>query len=318
MTLPAVECPRTVLNALPAGGAGLPAVDAHTTAICADDAGLAGFLAHPAVTAVTAQLCRTLERDGFAVLDLTALSPDVDLDEDKTLLTALLCGIGDPIRVFLRHPLWKPLPTSLEIDPWRATGVGYIPFHIDFVNAERPPDYTCLFVVRADPAGGGHSLVSDLARAVDELPSDDRAFLQQREFRDGAVQDLQDVGGDVNPFAVLDERSPWRFRFTAKPLYAAQLAGRQRESIARLEALLQRHQRRLPLKRHQLLIVDQRRAVHGREALGPDQAGVPEHARRLAQMIFLRRRPTVAESGARVEQARATEASAARPAARPA
>ena len=60
----------------------------------------------------------------------------------------------------------------------KSQGVGYLPMHIDFVNAQFPPEIIALACVRKDPLGGGASLLADMknirhelsARDVDILP----------------------------------------------------------------------------------------------------------------------------------------------------
>src|ERR1039457_4105729 len=125
----------------------------------------------PSVDSLTRQIRLQLTRHGFAVIDFTSLPADIDLAVDRTIMTALLSAVGTPVQIFNKWPLWKPIYTMTEVEPSRAGGTGFIPLHMDFVNAEHPPDYTCLLCLRDDPLGGGHSIVSRTDVATDALSS---------------------------------------------------------------------------------------------------------------------------------------------------
>lgn len=129
--------------------------------------------AFPNIVKFTADCDRLLNEEsgeGFAVLELAGLLDAVG-DEDVALrtVTALASLVAAPLHAFDRWPLWKPLGTNLAIDPMRATGSGYNPMHLDIVNSTCPPDYSALLCVRPDPRGNGHSLVSQIRRAVNRL-----------------------------------------------------------------------------------------------------------------------------------------------------
>src|SRR5205823_4324681 len=122
--------------------------------------------------------------------------------------------IGAPIQVFALRPLWKPIYTNTAIEPWRAGGVGFIPLHMDFVNAQHPPEYSCLFCVQPDPLGGGESIVARTDGAGRLLSTRDATLLRESVFSDGKVVDLHHIGADINPFAVLTSDSTWPMRFS--------------------------------------------------------------------------------------------------------
>lgn len=228
--------------------------------------------------------------DGFAVLEVGPLLDHYGLGDGQKAATILLSWLGTPLRAFDKWPLWKPLGTNLTIDPMRATGSGYNPLHIDVVNATLPPDYSALLCVRPDPRGEGHSIVSQLRRAMDRLSDDERAFLAEPVFHDGAFYELTGVGKEYDPFPVLDGLpvSEGFVRFTAKMLPDMALDDPHTSAVRALERELIAEQKRFLLGFGDLIVVNQHLCVHGREALGEGQNEVPEERRRLLWQMFLR------------------------------
>lgn len=260
---------------------------------------LSGLSHVPEFVATCDRLLNTPDGDGFAVLELSELLDTTDTDtQDDALraITALLSLLARPLRAFDRWPLWKPLGTNLTIDPMRATGAGYNPLHLDVVNSTWPPDYSALLCVRPDPKGRGHSLVSQIRHAVDRLDYANAELLTHPKYEDGAFYDLTGVGEEWKPFPVIDGRPPFLgfVRFTAKTLAEAEADPDDpyTKAARALEHELITGQRRFPLGRGDLLIVNQHLCCHGREALGDGQKDVPEDERRLLLQIFLRREET--------------------------
>ncbi|MFF4506598.1 TauD/TfdA family dioxygenase [Streptomyces sp. NPDC001401] len=253
---------------------------------------LSGLSGIPVVAATCEWFLNALSGEGFLVLELGGLLDAVDTQDDcLRAITALLSLIARPLRAFDRWPLWKPLSTNLAVDPMRATGSGYVPMHIDVVNSTWPPDFSALFCVRPDPKGQGHSLVSQVRRAVDRLSYGDAELLSHPKYEDGAFHDLSGVGREWTPFPVIDGHSPLGgfVRFTAKMLADADPDDPYAKAARALERELVSGQRRFPLKRGDLLIVNQHLCCHGRDALGDGQEEVPEDERQLLLQIFLRR-----------------------------
>ncbi|WP_328769415.1 TauD/TfdA family dioxygenase [Streptomyces sp. NBC_00286] len=245
----------------------------------------------PEFAATCDQLLNAPDGDGFAVLELAELLDATGIQYDARVITALLSLIARPLRAFDRWPLWKPLGTNLAKDPMRATGAGYNPMHLDIVNSTWPPDYSALLCVRPDPKGRGHSLVSQVRRAVDRLSYVDAELLTHPKYEDGDFYELTGVGEEWKPFPIIDGHSPLGgfVRFTAKMLADADPDDPYTKAARALERELISGQRRFPLGRGDLLIVNQHLSCHGREALGDGQEDVPEDERRLLLQIFLRR-----------------------------
>ncbi|MCH0562156.1 TauD/TfdA family dioxygenase [Streptomyces sp. MUM 2J] len=252
---------------------------------------LAGLPRIGEFTATCHRLLDAPEGEGFAVLELAELFDAAGPEEaGMRAVTALVSLIATPLRAFDRWPLWKPLGTNLTIDPMRATGSGYNPMHIDVVNSTFPPDYSALLCVRPDPRGQGHSLVSQVRRAVDRLGYSDAELLTHPKYVDGAFFELTGVGEEWKPFPILDGQPPTEgfVRFTAKMLADADPADPYIKAARSLERELITGQRRFLLGRGDMLIANQHLCCHGREPLGGGQEDVPEDERRLLLQIFLR------------------------------
>jgi len=160
--------------------------------------------------------------------------------------------------------------------------------HLDFVNTTHPPDFVALYCLRADPRGGGASVVATVD-AVHSLDADDLEVLRQPVFRDGSVYDLRHVGEDINPFAVWAPGSTHPLRWTGKLLQGTNDT-RAHKALARLARALDNASVEVALRPGQMLVVSQRRAVHGRRALAPGQETLGVHERRLLMHAFGRLR----------------------------
>ncbi|HEY1703588.1 MAG TPA: TauD/TfdA family dioxygenase [Trebonia sp.] len=238
-------------------------------------------------------LARTLgsAAGGYAVVRLGNIARALGTgDRFLRVATAILAGVAVPFQPFQRWPLWKEIGTSLDADPGRSTGTGYNAFHMDLVNAARPPDYTTLLCVRPDPLGGGQSILSDARAAASRLSPSSRALLADRAYRYGSFYELSDVGEEYTPFAVLDSDpdDAGFVRFTAKMLNAPGIDEAHAGAAGELAGHLAEGQVSLMLRRGDVLIVNQHRVMHGREPLGPGQEAVPPADRRLLLQLFLR------------------------------
>ncbi len=137
---------------------------------------------------------------------------------------------------------------------------------MDFVNAELPPEFVSLYCYRPDPGGGGASVISPV-NLIKRLPRDDLELLAQRAYRDGVVRDLSEVGNDINPFAVWDAGKAFPVRWTGKLLSTTDDPAR-RAALERMSGLLESAEVAARLEPGEMLVLDQRRVVHGRRALG--------------------------------------------------
>lgn len=96
------------------------------------------------------------ETGGYAVVRLGNIARALGTgDQFLRVATALLAEVARPFQPFRQWPLWKEIGTNPGAHPGRSTGTGYNAFHMDLVNATRPPDYTTLLCIRPDPLDGG-------------------------------------------------------------------------------------------------------------------------------------------------------------------
>jgi hypothetical protein len=228
---------------------------------------------------------------GYAVVRLGNIARALGTGEQfLRVATAILAEVAVPFQPFNRWPLWKEIGTSLNANPGRSTGTGYNAFHMDLVNATRPPDYTTLLCIRPDALGGGPSILSDARAAASRLSPSSRALLEEKAYRYGSFYELSDVGEEYTPFAVLDSdpTDAGFVRFTAKMLTEPGLDDAHAGAARELAGHLTGGQTCFMLQRGDVLIVNQHRFMHGREPLGAGQEAVPPADRRLLLQLFLR------------------------------
>jgi hypothetical protein len=218
------------------------------------------------------------------------LGPDFVAVEENILQNVLtsLCSIfGHPVRVFDRWPIWKPLGVSFEVAPHRATGTGYNPLHIDVVNSVSPPDYVAFFCDRPDPAGGGQTILSNLLKALTLCSTDTQQILSEAVYREGSFYGLTGVGGEYNPFPIVDRStSVPRIRFTAKMLGDVS-DPLQRAALNEFYEALVSIQDIIELRAGDMIIYNQWVSAHGRLPLGHGQEKYPLERRRLIRQCFI-------------------------------
>jgi hypothetical protein len=226
-----------------------------------------------------------LHGPGWAVIDVTD-ALDATAPNAGRRVSSVLGTLGRPVRIFAGLPMWKVLRSDPSRPPGSSGGVGAQAPHLDFVNASQPPDLVALYCLRHDPAGGGASVVSCIDAAAG-LSADDLRLLAQPIYRDGKVERLENVGRDINPFAVWNPEDTVRLRWTGKLLESTHEPAAAM-ALARLDNALRRDEIEVTLRPGQLLVVNQRRAVHGRRALGRGQERVSADRRRLLMHGFAR------------------------------
>lgn len=245
-------------------------------------------------TATALRHALTGEGGGYAVLRLGNLAAALDGDDGRfrRLVTAFASEVAVPFSPFPRWPLWKDIGVKVDKDPGKSSGIGYNAFHMDLVNATLPPDYTTLLCVRRDPLGGGPSILSDAHAAVARLSESSRTLLSEAAYHYGTFFDLFGVGEEYKPFPILENSGPGAgfVRFTAKMLERSELGQAHADAVRELAEELVRGQVSFMLQPGDYLIVNQRRFLHGREALNSGQESVPVADRRLLLQLFLRAR----------------------------
>lgn len=244
-------------------------------------------------TVVALRHALTGEGGGYAVLRLGNLAKSLGTgDRFRRLAMAIAAEVAVPFSPFPRWPEWKDIGVKVDKDPGKSSGTGYNAFHMDLVNATRPPEYTTLLCVRPDPLGGGPSILSDPHAAVARLPENSRALLAEAAYHYGTFFDLHGVGEECKPFPILDgsDRGQGFVRFTAKMLERSELSKAHADAARELAEELVRGQVSFMLQAGDYLIVNQRCFLHGREPLHNGQETVPAAERRLLLQLFLRER----------------------------
>ncbi|QMU74757.1 hypothetical protein GXW83_02150 [Streptacidiphilus sp. PB12-B1b] len=287
-----VDLPHELEGALTALAGTLPAWSMEGTFLSASTIERYGAeLASAPLSKETTSSLRHALGDGYAIVRLGKIAEALDTgDQFLRLVTAILTEVATPFQPIQRFSLWKPIGTNLKKNPGMTSGTGYNAFHIDLVNATRPPDYTVLLCVRPDSLGAGASILSDAHAAVSRLSPASRALLAEPAYSYGRFFELSDVGKEYRPFPVLDgdpEDLDW-VRFTAKMLSEPGADEAHARAAQELSDEMTAGQESVMLQRGDLLIVNQHRYVHGREPLADGQDRVPEPERRLLQQLFLR------------------------------
>ena len=244
----------------------------------------------PLRTALTESLRLNKESRGYLLIDGIGDTLTGHEVNDLRLATAIASLVGRPFRAYKRWPLWKPLGVNSSVEPMRATGVGLNPFHIDLVNTENPPEYVTFFCIRADPAGGGDTMISNLHVAIDRLPPNAVEILKLPIYREGEFYDLSGVGSELNPFPVLGfttEGFP-RTRFSGKSVVCETPSADGAWALRLLGEALEIHRETFIVRRNQLLIINQLLVAHGRLPLGSQNCWHPDE-RRLVLQLFLRK-----------------------------
>ncbi|MFC1403202.1 MULTISPECIES: TauD/TfdA family dioxygenase [Streptacidiphilus] len=290
-----IDLPRELEEALVEISATLPDWDMvagfpteSTLAQCQEQMGAVPLLKE---TAESLRHALSGEGGGYAVLRLGNLAEALGTgDRFRRLAVALAAEVAVPFSPFPRWPLWKDIGVKVEKDPGKSSGVGYNAHHMDLVNATVPPDFTTLLCIRPDPLGSGPSILSDAHAAVGRLSEESRVLLAEPAYHYGTFFDLHGVGEEYKPFPILDDSAPddGFVRFTAKMLVRSELSPAHADAARQLAEELVRGQVTFMLQRGDYLIVNQRRFLHGREALHSGQEAVPVADRRLLLQLLLR------------------------------
>jgi Taurine catabolism dioxygenase TauD, TfdA family len=240
-------------------------------------------------------LRRRLGRSGPPVPGWAVLALPARLGDDELLRAAsgVLAALGTPFYSICEGGrLWIGAESTARKDAASFGGTGAQALHIDAPQVEAVPDYTCLMVLRPDPAGGGASVLGDLHAALAAMKEPDRTVLRLPVFWEGRAERLTGVGAARMPFPVLEEDEQGRTRWVrwAGKMTADERNAAHRAVLDRFAAALAGTAVAVTLGRGQLLILDQRRVAHGRTALGC-QDGLANGTRRWIVQAKIARDP---------------------------
>jgi hypothetical protein len=154
---------------------------------------------------------------------------------------------------------------------------------MDFVNAEYPPEYVVLLCLEPDPHDGGFSIVCNVEGIANQLTSSSRNILESYKFDEGKVVDLANIGVH-RLFTVISEENRFPLRYTEKLLQQV-CPTEVKVALAELNQLVTSMAVKFQLKKYHMLVIDQRRVLHGREPLA-ERSGKVSNMRLLMQLFL--------------------------------
>jgi hypothetical protein len=230
-----------------------------------------------------------LNGDGYFLLDLSFLVDNYPANIVATVSTFILSLVGKPIKIFDKlETHWRKVGVNLNKNPNKSEGIGKSPLHMDFVNAEYPPDYVCLFAIRHDEQMGGQSILADFEDIERTIPVNQRRELFKSQFSDGKVEYLSNIGGDINPFPIISKQAIWKYRITGN-LLTSEVPTEASLAITYLFNELEKRKVSFLLKKGYYLVINQHKLLHGKEPLGTNQASISEDKRRLLMHGFVKK-----------------------------
>lgn len=229
---------------------------------------------------VTTGWPEALMRQGFAVV------PGIALDDDNAALRHLGARLGQAsshgIRAGDRNAEQFGVNRVEAMDVPRLDPAGRVilstsaddfPLHTDDTFTAAPVRWVLMHCWRADPAGGGVSVVTDLRDILPDLDAATIARLRVADFP--SPYGLAPVLFPAAQAAAHVE-DPWGIRFNLRDFvgygerFGPALSAPQHEALQAVMAAAERHSRRLMLAPGDCLVVDNHRVLHGRSAFAPD------------------------------------------------
>ncbi|WP_417873981.1 YdcF family protein [Xanthomarina gelatinilytica] len=229
-----------------------------------------------------------LKKYGYCVLEIDNNNILCE-DEVIKIFSYFLKQLGSLIPVFQNENLlWRKIGVNLNKHPQSSEGIGNSPLHIDFVNSTNPPDLVGLLCVKPDINGGGISLVSNIKDASQKLNIKDRKNLMKNIFENGLFYNLSNIGKEYSPFPIIPNKENDFIRFTEK-LTELKYSTDINIALKNLLQILNENLICIPLKKFQLLLLDQQQVVHGKTELKGRQENIPISQRRELLQIFIRK-----------------------------
>lgn len=231
-----------------------------------------------------------LENSGYLLFDFSDNLKTKGITQEATFISFFVALFGEPIKIFDNlNTHWRKIGVNLLKNPNKSEGVGESPLHMDFVNASNPPDFVCLYVIRPDTGGGGASTLADFSKVENFISKNSLEELKKSQFIDGKVENLSNIGDDINPFAIISEHSQWKFRITGNLLFSNE-SGPKVDAVRELFKEINKNKISHKLNSKQLLIINQRIMLHGKEPLAQNQEDILTENHRLLMHGFLRKK----------------------------
>lgn len=170
----------------------------------------------------------------------------------------------------------------------------YLDFHTELVFHHLIPDYLLLFCIRGDRDGVAATYVSSIRESLDEIPQDMRKVLEQPLFLTGidySFGNLSTEKGNGKAVPVLyGDLSDPLLNFDPDLMVAK--TAEADSALKKLREILFKNKHSIVLQAGDLIMIDNKRAVHGRSAFTPYYDGMDRYLQRL----FITRDLTRAQS----------------------
>jgi L-asparagine oxygenase len=187
------------------------------------------------------------------------------------------------------HLVQSRYPIASHHDVQTASGANDLVLHTEACFTAYPPDFLALLGLRADSTRQARTLVADILQALAQLTSGERRALREPLFVFPTDRGSY-VHGDqrtTEPVPVLRDGGQGGVLEYSTLLTAITPVGAA--AAAALEEALGRCAQQVLLGPGDLLLIDNRRSVHGRSAFRPSYDGTD---RWIQRVLLLRRLPT--------------------------
>jgi len=213
-------------------------------------------------------------------------------DKDQEPAVAIGRLLGNPLHAISRWPLVHAVPVNLLAAPDKFSGTGSLGFHIDIVNSTNPPDAIVFECVRPDPIGGGQTLSSALGSVIEDLAEEDAAIAKAIWGSEERFFGFVHVGEKLDPYPLFSKSgNGLLYRYTTKIL--KQTADTSEQFVlSKIQRNLEERAHTTQLQVNEMLIINQRKAVHARLPLGEGQETLLDADRRLLKRLFIRHSAT--------------------------
>ncbi len=156
-------------------------------------------------------------------------------------------------------------------------------FHTELVFHHFIPDYLLLFCIRGDRNREAKTYVSSIRSCYEEIPPETRQILRKPIYFTGidhSFGNLDTIAGNGKPVPILygDPMDPF-LNFDPDMMECDLEEGH--EAISTLKEILYHHKATLILEPGELLMIDNKRAVHGRTSFRPFYDGRDRFLKRL-------------------------------------
>lgn len=186
------------------------------------------------------------------------------------------------------HLVQNRYPVASHCNVQTASGANDLVLHTEACFTAYPPDFLALLGLRPDPTGQAVTLVSDIPQALAQLTPAERGALREPLFVFPTDRGNYDHEGrrTTEPVPLLKDRADGPALEYSTLITAITAAGAA--ALAALEEALGRCAQSVLLGAGDLLLIDNRHAVHGRTAFRPAYGGTD---RWIQRVLLLRRLP---------------------------